>query len=463
MNKFIFDSSITVYADKRIDFDELSTLIWGFCGKTFRPTIKEGNDGEIVIGKCSGLTLDSGDEYTLKICEDGACVKANDEKCLMRGFMAFLMSVIMLEPKDGVSMFSADAAEHHGKYKMANRMIHICVFPETTFFMFRKLVRLSAVLQYTHIVIEFWGMLKYDSLPELGWPNSFKKSDVKEVIEEAKKLGITPIPMFNHFGHASQCRGVNGKHVVLDQNPSLAYLFTPDGWAWDIEREETYTLLANIRKELYELFGEGEYIHLGCDEAHIYGNGFTEHENVANFFKRITEECVAEGRVPMLWGDMFICRQEFAQSEQKYACNAKSVEDAKLIRSKIAKETIICDWHYNVTETPWVSSVMFKNEGFRTMCCPWMDVKNIRAAVNTVCEASLFGVLQTTWHTLSASMYIIFECAKLAGIFIPEKLSYSASGFLTATLMRKITFEEGTYEDMGYTAYQTGANYRNDV
>ena len=462
MNKFIFDSSITVYADKRIDFDELSTLIWGFCGKTFRPTIKEGNDGEIVIGNCSGIELCEKDEYTIKVCEDGVCVKSNDVKCLMRGFLAFLSSVITLEPDDSTPLFSAEFAEHHGKYRIANRMVHVCVFPETTFYMFRKLVRLCAALQYTHIIIEFWGMLKYDCLPELGWPNAYEKSAVREVLEEAKKLGITPIPMFNHFGHASGCRGVNGKHVILDQNPSLAYLFTPDGWAWDIEREGTYTLLKKIRKELYELFDECEYIHLGCDEAHIYGNGFTDHKNVAAFFSRITTECNEEGKTPMLWGDMFLCPKEL-EDATGCSCNAKSIENAKLIREAINPNTIITDWHYNVSKRPWETSGLLKNEGFKVMCCPWFKGANIFSAADTIEELGLFGIIQTTWHVLSARMHMLGDCAKACGAYMPSAFTFCSTGTMCATLLRKVSFEEGAYEDTGFAAFQTGTDYRNDV
>ena len=460
--KFVFGDSLTVYADKNLCFDELSTLTWGFCGKNIKCEIKEGNDNEIRIGDADIINLDNGDEYTLNITETGVAVKGKDRNCLMRGYMSFLMSIVQKSPVDNKPVFNSTCTSVHGKFLTGNRMAHICIFPETTFVMFRKLVRLCAVLQYTHIIIEFWGMLKYDCLKELSWPSGFEKSQVKEIIEEAKNLGIIPVPMFNHFGHASQSRGLNGKHVVLDQNPSLAYLFTPDGWAWDIESEDTYILLANIRKELYELFGEGEYIHLGCDEAYIYGHGYTSHDKVASFFKRITDECITEGRTPMLWGDMFLCRNEISNSTG-CSCNAKTTENAMLIRSSINKNTIITDWHYDVFEASWETSALLKKEGFKTMCCPWFKRDNIKAASNTVKNLELFGIVQTTWHVLSARMYMLFECAKQCGAIFPEELSYSIDGMIMATLMRKISFENYSYEDTGFAAYQTGTDYRNDV
>jgi hypothetical protein len=132
-------------------------------------------------------------------------------------------------------------------------MIHICVFPENDLYFIKKLIRLSALCQYTHIVIEFWGMLQYDCLKELAWPHAFTKAQAQELIDECRELGIEPIPMFNMFGHATGSRECYGKHVVLDQNPTLQYLFTPDGWGWDITSEEVFALLKQVRQELYDL------------------------------------------------------------------------------------------------------------------------------------------------------------------------------------------------------------------
>lgn len=461
-NKFSFIESIHILADKSLNFDELSTLMWGFCSKNIKCDVSECTANEIHIGNAEIIPLEAGDEFTVNIKPEGVSIIGADKNCLMRGFMSFLMSVITEPPVNGKPVFSAQCTQIHGSFSIKNRMVHLCIFPETTFVMFRKLVRLCAALQYTHVIIEFWGMLKFDCMKELAWPCAFEKSAVKEVIEEAKAMGIIPVPMFNHFGHASQSRALNGKHVVLDQNPSLAYLFTPAGWAWDIQSETVLALLSAIRKELYELFGDGEFIHLGCDEAYIYGKGYLSHETISNFFGRITTECVEEGRTPMLWGDMFICRDEFKDSTERYECNAKSIENAKLIRSKINKKSIINDWHYEVFETPWKTSEGFNNLGFKTMCCPWNKIKNICTAVNTVKELNLFGMVQTTWHVLSRHMEILYTSSMEMGMHIPEKLKFSEPNKAVAMMLRKVTFEDYTYEEAGFAPNQVGTDFRND-
>lgn len=154
---FIFGEEITVHADIELNFDELSTLMWGFCGKNIKCNIAEGSEKEIHIGKADIIPLEINDEYTVNVTPKGVAILGADKNCLIRGFMSFLMSIIAESPMNDKPVFSTQCLITHGKFDIKNRMVHICIFPETTFVMFRKLVRLCAVLQYTHIIIEFWG------------------------------------------------------------------------------------------------------------------------------------------------------------------------------------------------------------------------------------------------------------------------------------------------------------------
>jgi hypothetical protein len=118
--------------------------------------------------------------------------------------------------------------------------------------------------------MEFWGCLKMDSLKELSWPEGYTKDEIRPLVEEANALGMEIIPFFQHLGHAALSRmGYSGKHVVLDQNLELDYLYYPKsrGWVGIFMSDAVRKLLRSIRRELIDLCGDGEYFHLGCDES----------------------------------------------------------------------------------------------------------------------------------------------------------------------------------------------------
>ena len=297
--------------------NKMISKLWnGFCGRQSTIKMIAGEKNKISVGNADFIPLEDGDEYTLCVKNDGIGILSESEQGLLRGFMMLIMCIEHLS----ANRFGIKCCDIHGKFKVKNRMIHLCVFPETSFETIRRQVRLCGVLQYTHIIVEFWGMFKYECLKELSWKFGFGKERIRELVCEIRDMGMEPIPMFNHLGHATQCRIKNGKHTVLDQNAGLSYLFTPDGWAWNIHSEEVHQLLRDIRKELYEVFGEGEYIHLGCDEAYIFSNGYIKKEELRDYLGKMTNEAVSEGRKPIIWADMLVGDKEADCVGERYYC-----------------------------------------------------------------------------------------------------------------------------------------------
>lgn len=438
--------------------NEIISELWnGFCCRKLNAKFIAGEENKISIGKAAFIPLEKGDEYTVCINKEGVGILSDSGQGLLRGFMMLMMCIEQLS----ADSFGIECRNIHGNFKVSNRMMHLCVFPETTFETLKRQVRLCGVLQYTHIIIEFWGMFKYDCLKELSWPCAFEKERISEIVNEARGMGMEPIPMFNHLGHASQCRIVNGKHTVLDQNLGLSYLFTPDGWAWNINSEDTHRLLKNVRKELYEIFGKGEYVHLGCDEAYIFGKGYIEKSELRDYLGKITSEAVSEGRKPIIWADMLVGDKEAGCSGERYYCAKVETEEAELIRASLAPETIIADWQYNINEGQVKTSVVLKKKGYDVVICPWHETKNIEACVNTALEQKLFGVMETAWHTLSDKMQSLLVCARRCGLPGTAWSEFADVRTETATILRKVSEKERAYSECGFTAHQVGERNSN--
>ena len=434
-------------ADEKMANETVKRLWNSFCLTDSELDVQPGENCTFRIGSTALPTLTEGKEYALRVDESGVAVVGRDYGGLMRGFFSLLMKIEYADDQ-----LKIKAVTEESSYCIQNRMIHICVFPENDLYFIKKLIRLAGLCQYTHIVIEFWGMLRYDCLKELAWPQAFTKAQAKELIDECRELGMEPIPMFNQLGHATASRLCYGKHVVLDQNPRLQRLFTPDGWAWNIHSPEVFALLKQVRQELYELFGHGEYIHVGCDEAYYYTRCDEERKKMPVFLKALTDEVVAEGRRPMVWMDMLLERDKYNQKVKAYASCAP--DEVEQLQGALHPATVMVDWQYNMTEAPIEPLLSLKGNIRDAMGAPWYKSANYSAYVDTIVEHGMYGIMLTTWHTLKQYMHSILGCAKKCGA---STFTWSENSGLheeTATLLRRVSFEGNTYADCGWSKEQ---------
>ncbi len=443
---FVLSKEIKATAHRCLNNDIIKEFwynfsFWGSC-----LTISESDEFIFSVGNASRIPLD-GRDYSINIEKDGICIFANSENDLIRGFMTLLDRFKAID--DGISI---DCCEIKDKPLIENRMVHFCIFPETELWELERFVRFCGALKYTHIVLEFWGMLKYDCLKELSWSHAFSKEQIRPIISVAHDLGLEVIPMFNHWGHASAGRVLHGKHVVLDQNPALQTYFNDDGWCWDIRKDKVKDLLRQIRNELIELCGEGSYFHIGCDEAYNFEFTKENMDFICNFINEIADEMSARDRKIIAWGDMFLYKHAHYNKENRYECNAPSPEVEEYLLAHLDKKVIIADWQYNSPKAPVETASVFKKAGFDCLLCPWDTGRDhTNAAVVTVKDQELMGYIHTTWHTLSKGMPYVLLIA--TGSFNPFG-GVSATRTYTAALLRKVFPVNGDYRKAGWSKSQ---------
>ncbi len=447
---FCFGNTVSAMADIKMNNQTVKNLWNGFCFKACDISLNEGEKNTFVIGQAQLPELLGEAEFSVRVDQTGVAIRGRDYAGLMRGFCTVIAKINYGCLERGKEAFKIPFCEINSNYKIKSRMIHLCIFPESDLYFIKKCVRLSGVLGFTHVVLEFWGMLKYDCMAELAWENAFSKQEISEVIAEIKEFGMEPIPMLNQLGHATQSRVMYGKHVVLDQNPRLQEYFTPDGWCWDISSQKVFDFLKRARRELYDLFGEGEYMHIGCDEAYYFSHSKEARTQLANYLKRLTDEVASEGRRPMMWMDMLL------PDTVGQGCYGVCPEDeAERLLSALNKRTVMVDWQYGVKTSPIPSLMYFKDKGLDLIGAPWREKNNIMAHIDTVTDNQLSGIMLTTWHTLKNDMVSILHCAKYFGA---QTFDWSVYPFCaneeTATVMRRVSFEGNTYGQCGWAQGQ---------
>ncbi len=441
---FYLDKTLTAKAHSCVCKEEILEF---FCRCAFtlsRVSVTKSSELIFKIGDNDGIDVEDC-EYTISVTESGVCVRAKTEKDLIRGVVTLAQSIITDDERVKI-----DCCEIRDSAKIKVRMAHFCIFASTKLYELERFIRFCGALKYTHVILEFWGMLRYDCMRELGWKHAFSKDQIRPIIDIAHTFGIEIIPMFNHWGHASASRCMHGKHVVLDQNPSLQRYFSQSGWCWDYSNPKTKELLKKVRAELIDLCGEGEYFHIGCDEA--YGFDFSQQSmsGFCEYLNEIAEDLKKYGRRAIAWGDMFIAKRDWFESKNRYCCNCKSVDEEKYFLSNLDKSIIIADWQYDSPVYPVQTSAIFKEYGLDVIICPW-DVGE-RESITSVKTASdgLYGVMHTTWHTLSSGYPIILLIAQLCwqNDVINNRAELCTN---SASVLRKAYFTNGDFEKSGWS------------
>lgn len=435
--------------------EEFYSLWQGYSSNKSTLSISEGNENTFAIGP--PITCDNADDYTINISSEGVFIAAKDEKNLCYGFFT-LIDMIEIDDDGAPYLPCGTFRESAG---VSFRMVHLCVFPETELSELRRNLRLCAALKYTHVVLEFWGMIKYDCLSSLAWKNAYSKDEIRPLIREANALGLEIIPMLNHWGHATAGRVMHGKHVVLDQAPELSHLFECEGWCWRIKSEKVKNLLSVMRTELIELCGNGEYFHIGCDEA--YGFEYTDENvnDIASYINSVAKELEKAGRKTIMWADMMLSPHSEYNKKNNYSVSAPNNEYEEKMISLIDKKIIAADWQYWTPEYPIETSVMLKDKGFDVLICPY-DVTPActNASVKTVKEHGLSGIIHTTWHTLSSGMHYIGRTAD--AIWSGEYKAGDADNLYrikTAAALRKAAPSGGQYKYAGWAKKQVSTRW----
>lgn len=449
MSSYIIKNTETIHLPKNAAHPVILELLQNYTLGVKWTVLYDADENTVFLGNAPKIST-NGEEYAIEVTDEGAFIAGETYKALMNGFVDLLEKIVCT----AYEQYEVELCSEQKSPKIAFRSVHLCLFPETELSFFKRSVRMAILSKYSHIVVEFWGTLKFESFSLLGWKNAYEKEQIKGILDEAKAFGVEVIPFFQHWGHASQSRAGSGKHVVLDQNPKYEYLFTPHsgGWVWDFENAQTLEILKNARNELIELCGDGEYFHIGCDEAES-PQSITEAINVANHINNVAKELKKQGRKAIVWGDMLLSKA-FFDVGNSYECNS-SKEIANAMLDALSRDVIIADWQYNTTDEAWLSSKLFKEKGFNVLCCPYDKRINIRGSVNTAREESL-GFMLTTWHTLHSSNLTLLVGAGWGaydGFYNNDWPVYSSLMNRVGGMWRK-TEPQDKYENYGWKCKQ---------
>lgn len=398
--------------------------------------------------------------YALKVDASGAAARATDPEAARHAWFTLLQLLQVDSSANGGLVFTLPHVEIQDWPALKFRGLHLCVFPETTPLMIEKAIRLAAFLKFTHVVLEFWGMLRLEALRELSWADAWSKDQAQRLVTLARGMGLEVIPMFNCWGHAAASRITHGRHVVLDQSPRLAPLFEPDGWTWCLTNPRAQNMLRRVCDELIEFAGPGQLFHMGCDEAYSHATcdrcRQTDHVQLfADHINNLAAHLEKRGRRAIMWGDALL---ERAKWPRPFVANGTPTLPTHEALDRISRRIVIADWHYDIMKGGLPTLAHFRAHGFEAFACPWNSQPNIRTLAKAAADNNS-GLLMTTWNRLAHSIQQLAWVANCAWSEDHIALGMNqCEGQLmraaTATYLRKLVPAGGHYGRAGWVPFE---------
>ena len=212
-------------------------------------------------------------------------------------------------------------------------------------------------------------------------------ADIREMVAYARRFHVELVPQQQTFGHLH-------KALKLEQYNELAEV--PYGDVLSPQQEGTYELVADIYKEIDELF-PGQFFHIGADETFELGRGQSAEAVKArgigpvyfDHLKRVRELLLPYKRRLMFWGDIALNHPDLLPS--------------------VPRDMIAMNWSYGAQASFEARINLFKKAGLEQFVCPgvssWNQIfpNNDTASVNIVNfvrdgqRAGVLGVMNTEW------------------------------------------------------------------
>src|SRR5437870_9233283 len=224
---------------------------------------------------------------------------------------------------------------------------------------------------------------------------SLTPADIRELVAYARRYHVELVPEQQTFGHLH-------KALRLEKYAELAE--TPYGDVLSPQQPGTYKLVADLYKELNELF-PGQFFHIGEDETFELGEGQSKAEAQAKgvgavYFEhlnRIRDLLKPYNRRLMFWGDIALHHPDLI--------------------GNVPKDVIAMNWQYAALDDYSKSINPFKNAGLDQFVCPgahtWNQIfpnldavsKNIINFVRDGQKAGAIGTMNTTWDDDGESLF----------------------------------------------------------
>lgn len=263
------------------------------------------------------------------------------------------------------------------------------------------LLREAAADGYNAVLWEVEDKVRFDACPDVAYAGAYSKKEFKEILAEAAKLGLEPIPLLQTFGHAE---------YVLSRERYFPWREKEgDPTCYCVLKPEVRAFLSALLREYLDLFGPSvKEFHLGGDEARVFGtcpacSARNKGELYAEHLKFLSSVLKTHGIRPGIWCDMVL----------------SALGDGA--EALVPPEYVIWQWDYAVgngtKKNKWTDKVdLLKKRGYDIVYCgasqcagddPFLvryteHANNLDALAGTARGSGAHGFCVTSWSVRGA-------------------------------------------------------------
>jgi len=262
---------------------------------------------------------------------------------------------------------------------------------------------------------------QFESHPELRDEHALSKTDVKKLVDVCRKNDIRLIPQINLLGHQSWAGRTGNLLRVYPEFDETPHVKMPGKYEWpNVDglycksycplHPDVHAVVFELVDEICDVF-EADAFHAGMDEVFYIGDekcprcgGLDKAELFAGEVNRIRNHLELKNRQLWIWGDRLLDGKTTGMGMWEASMN-----NTHHAVDLIAKDVMICDWHY---ERPDQTAVYFAMKGFHVATCPWrmpevavaqvQDMIRFRQTATPEMKDRFQGIVQTVWTGVDA-------------------------------------------------------------
>lgn len=275
---------------------------------------------------------------------------------------------------------------------------------------------------------------QFETHAELRDSIALSKDEVKQLVKACRQNNIELIPQINLLGHQSWAGRLNNLLKVYPEFDETPHVPMPVDYKWPNDdglycksycplHPKVHPVVFDLVNEICDVF-EATAFHAGMDEVFYIGSdkcprcaGKDKAELFAGEVNTIRNYLAIKKRKLWIWGDRLIDGKTTGIGEWEGSFN-----DTHRAVDLIAKDVVICDWHYDKAEQ---TAVYFANKGLDVITSTWRnpavavaqtrDIVQLRQTVKPKLRKHFKGMMQTIWTGPDAFLDEYYAAKQVAG------------------------------------------------